>query len=119
MARHEAIFIEAECSQYNQKFYLRYDYAADDVWVQTYGVKEKERSAHASGQSRSIDMSQTRTGPQYRCPYCGNEDIVRCGACGKLKCHDSSSKWFRCNCGNSGEISGRIRSMSGSVGNAQ
>ena len=45
MARHEAIFIEAECSQYNQKFYLRYDYAADDVWVQTYGVKEKERSA--------------------------------------------------------------------------
>lgn len=66
MARHEAIFIEAECSQYNQKFYLRYDYAADDVWVQTYGVKEKERSARTSGQSRSIDMSQTRTGPQYR-----------------------------------------------------
>lgn len=50
MARHEAIFIEAECSQYNQKFYLRYDYAADDVWVQTYGVKEKERSARTSGQ---------------------------------------------------------------------
>ena len=44
MAKHEAVFIEAECSQYNQKFYLRYDYAADDVWVQTYGVKEKERS---------------------------------------------------------------------------
>lgn len=43
MAKHEAVFIEAECSQYNQKFYLRYDYAADDVWVQTYGVKEKER----------------------------------------------------------------------------
>lgn len=41
MAKHEAVFIEAECSQYNQKFYLRYDYAADDVWVQTYGVKEK------------------------------------------------------------------------------
>ena len=77
MAKHEAVFIEAECSQYNQKFYLRYDYAADDVWVQTYGVKEKERSARASGQSRSIDMSQTRTGPQYRCPYCGNEQFDR------------------------------------------
>ena len=58
-------------------------------------------------------------GSMRPCPYCGNEDIVRCGACGKLKCHDSSSKWFRCSCGNSGEISGRIRSMSGSVGNAQ
>ena len=69
MARHEAIFIEAECSQYNQKFYLRYDYAADDVWVQTYGVKEKERSARTSGQSRSIDMSQTVSS---RAPHSGS-----------------------------------------------
>ena len=74
MARHEAVFIEAECIEYNQKFYLRFDYAADDMWVQTYGVKEKERSARTSGGSRSIDMSQTRIGPQYKCPYCGNPD---------------------------------------------
>lgn len=119
MAKHEAVFIEAECSQYNQKFYLRYDYAADDVMGANIWSKRKRTFSSCIGQSRSIDMSQTRTGPQYRCPYCGNEDIVRCGACGKLKCHDSSSKWFRCSCGNSGEISGRIRSMSGSVGNAQ
>ena len=119
MARHEAVFIEAECIEYNQKFYLRFDYAADDMLVQTYGVKEKERSARTSGGSRSIDMSQTRIGPQYKCPYCGNDSIVRCGACGQLKCHDSAKTWFRCSCGHSGEIRGTIQSMSGSVGKAQ
>lgn len=118
MARHEAVFMDITCSAYRQKFYLRYDYAADDMWVLTYGVKEKERSTQMTGSSQSIDMSQTRTGPQYRCPYCGNVGIVKCGACGQLVCHDESDR-FQCICGHRGVITGRIRAVSGYTGKAQ
>lgn len=47
----------------------------------------------------------------YLCPYCGNTSIVKCGQCGSVCCNVTDSTFFRCKCGHSGEISGRIQSL--------
>lgn len=47
----------------------------------------------------------------YSCPHCGNTSIVKCGQCGRVCCNQTGSSFFRCLCGHSGEISGKIKSL--------
>lgn len=103
-------FLEAKCGKSGKIFYPRYDLGADDCWVLTYGQKELPRGTKANGSAGlSIKISKRRVGPQYKCPWCGNTDFVRCGNCGRITCHDGKSNKFHCeHCGNSGEISGVI-----------
>jgi len=42
----------------------------------------------------------------YRCPICGNKDIVRCGKCHNITCYDGSGSFTCAYCGNSGRVSG-------------
>ena len=98
-------FLEAKCAVCGKTFYPRYDLAADDCWVLTYGVKELPTGMDSS----NININRRRTGPQYKCPWCGNTDFVRCGRCGKITCHDANKDTFSCvHCGNTGKISGVI-----------
>ena len=118
----EAVFIPVKCRETKKMFYARYDFAADDRWVLTYGIPEDKMSDSCnekSGKIGKVDVANGRTGPQYCCPYCGNIHFVKCGICGKLVCWGNES-WFRCvYCGHSGEIQGVIQEQDGEGGTAQ
>lgn len=103
-------FLEAKCVKFGEIFYPRYDLGADDSWVLTYGQKNLPIGQKTSGDGElRFNITKMRVGPQYKCPWCGNTDFVRCGKCGKITCHDSRSDDFSCvHCGNSGKISGSI-----------
>lgn len=107
-------FLKAKCASTNRDFYIRHDFAADDRWVLTYGVKELPGGENVSGAGMEVDYTTARTGPQYKCPYCGMKNFVRCGKCGKYTCHPggAENKYFKCaHCGHEGEISGYITSV--------
>ena len=100
-------FLKMKCANNGQNFYARHDFAADDRWVLTYGVKELPIGENVGGAGMEVDYTAVRTGPQYKCPHCGNIQFVRCGACGEYTCHPigREHKNFKCaHCGNEGEI---------------
>lgn len=103
-------FLEAKCEHTKKTFYPRYDLAADDCWVLTYGVKSlPEGESSDSEPDDSLNVRDYRIGPQFKCPWCGNDVYVRCGSCKKLTCHKNGDKSFTCaNCGKSGEITGSL-----------
>ena len=50
------------------------------------------------------------------CPNCGCTSFVKCSKCGELTCHPLGGSTFKCAvCGNEGNVSGHIKSMSGST----
>lgn len=79
MARNEAVILPVNCVSAHKTYYARYDYAYDGVWVLSYGLKEVPSDGVGSSVSgiAKIDISNSRTGPQYKCPYCGNRMFVR------------------------------------------
>lgn len=103
-------FLEAKCLKTRKLFYPRYDLGADDYWVLTYGEKTLPAGHSAAGaQGPRFNIPRRRVGPQYKCPWCGDTDFVRCGRCHNLTCHDAGSKDFTCaHCGNTGKITGTI-----------
>lgn len=116
MAKHEAIFIPVNCISSHRTFYARYDYAYDNTWVLTYGLKTlpSESSGNIMSTNMSkIDVSNARVGPQYKCPYCGNRSFVHCGKCHKLTCYSGTGNFTCDHCGNIGEVSGVIDSLEG------
>ena len=117
MAKNEAVILNVNCARTHREFYARYDFAYDGVWVLTYGLKDMpsdtSNSSGGGGLSK-IDLSNSRIGPQYKCPYCGNKEFVHCGKCKKLTCYSGSGRFVCDHCGGSGEINGTIDSLEGS-----
>lgn len=116
MAKNEAIILSVNCLRTHRTFFARYDFAYDGVWVLTYGSKDVPSNisgSSGSGELFRIDLSNSRTGPQYRCPYCGNTGFVCCGKCKKLTCYSGSGNFVCNHCGNTGEVSGAIDSLEG------
>lgn len=101
-------FLEVRCSETKKPFFARFDYAADDTWALTYGVRNLPAGESVSSGSSQQDISNLRVGPQYRCPDCGSVDFVRCGACGKQTCYKGTGLFHCAYCGNSGEVKGTI-----------
>lgn len=122
MAKNEAVILPINCVRTHRTFYARYDYAYDGVWVLTYGLKDIPsdgiEQSSGGGMSR-IDLSNSRTGPQYKCPHCGNTEFVRCGRCGKLTCYSGSGNFTCDHCSNTGEVSGTIDSLEGNKRRSQ
>lgn len=104
-------FLEVKCSKTKKTFYARFDYAADDIWALTYGVTSLPAGEKVSAGSSQQDISRMRTGPQYKCPYCGSTSFVRCGACKKLTCYDESGHFDCAYCPNSGSVTGHIEKI--------
>ena len=106
----DLFFLEAKCKTSGKAFYPRYDFAADDYWVLTYGEKTLPAGERVStSPSSQFTIGRRRVGPQYKCPWCGNTDFVKCGGCGKITCNPISSKEFSCaHCGRNGKITGTI-----------
>lgn len=117
----KAVFVPAKCSITNRDYYVRYDYGADGRWVLTYGVVPTDINPAERNNSpiTSIDLSNSRTGPQFKCPHCGNRDFVKCGRCGELTCYDGSGSFTCKHCGNQGKVTGHIKDLTGSTGKAQ
>ncbi len=105
-------FLDAKCAKNGSPFYIRYDLAADGVWVMSYGVKELPSGEGTSSGSSKEDVSNSRIGPQYKCPSCGNRNFVECNNCKKLTCYDNSGRFTCKHCGRSGTVSGYITSIS-------
>lgn len=117
MEKNEAVLMSVKCSRTHKSFFARYDRAYDGVYVLTYGLKEAPQDVSGSsgeeGGEVKIDLSNSRTGPQYKCPYCGAVGFVRCGSCGKLTCYDYSGHFTCEHCGSAGSVEGTIASLSG------
>ncbi len=114
--------MDIRCAHSKQLFHQRYDFAADDKWALTYGIKDTEFMGMADNMPRGtqkVDFAKMRTGPQYKCPYCGNKDFVRCGKCHALTCYDDSGVFTCAFCGHSGRVTGVIDSLEGTQGEAQ
>lgn len=121
MAKNEAVFYELRCENNKREFYARYDFAADDQWVLTRGVKKENMepgTSFDSGKS-TLNISQARMGPQYKCPYCGNRSFVQCGKCGKFTCYCGEGLFHCAYCGQEGKVSGSIEEVDGRSGRAQ
>lgn len=116
MAKNEVVILPVKCVKTHRTFYARYDFAYDGVWVLTYGLKDMPSDTSSSSGSSGIskiDLSNSRIGPQYKCPYCGNMEFVLCGKCKKLTCYSGSGRFACDHCGNTGEVSGIIESLEG------
>lgn len=115
MAKNEAVILPVKCVSSHNTFYARYDYAYDGVWVLTYGLKSAPSDASESSSTgiTKINLGNSRTGPQYKCPYCGNTEFVRCGKCRKLTCYSGRGTFHCEHCGHSGEVTGYIESLEG------
>lgn len=116
-------FIKAYCVNEHKPFYMRYDYAADDCWARTYGIKELTLSDSKSltNSASDFDISNSRIGPQYKCPWCGNKRFWRHGACGSINCWDGRLNNVTCgNCGVTCTLGdGVVTTLSGTSGNGQ
>lgn len=122
MAKNEAVFLSINCIDTHSRFYARYDFSYDEMWVLSYGVKEIPQDTLGncnSVESAKIDLLKSRIGPQYKCPFCGNKEFVRCGKCAKLTCY-SGMGMFKCDyCGNTGNVDGTIGIIEGDKANSQ
>lgn len=116
-------FIKAFCGNTRKPFYMRYDYAADDCWVRTYGVKELSLKDSSSLDSKmtDFDISNSRIGPQYKCPWCGNKSFWQHSACGNITCWDRHANDVVCGeCGASCTLGeGAVTNLRGTSGNGQ
>ena len=118
--------MKAHCSVHKKVFYIRYDLGADDVWCESYGLKELPPEYHGeegSGSS-SLDISNSRVGPMYKCPWCGNRSWWRHGSnssCQAISCYDGEAKNVVCGaCGTRCTLGGgHVVSITGSKGSGQ
>ena len=98
MAITDAVCIPAKCGKTSRDFYMMYYKAFDGKWVLTYG-----------------------TGPQYKCPHCGQKYTFKCWNCGKSTCYDGDDHDGRevvcAHCGESGVF--RTVSSGGGGGKAK
>jgi len=86
----DAVCVPAKCGKGGRDFYMMYYRSYDNKWVLTYGRKELPHDSGFSGgtSSISVDLTPTRTGPQYKCPHCGEKYTFICWNCGKRTCYD-------------------------------
>ena len=118
----DGVYLPAKCGQTRKDFYMIYYKSYDNKWVLTYGKKEKPVSSGIGSSSVTVKLSPLRTGPQYRCPYCGERFTFTCWNCGKKTCYDGDNHDGReviCgHCGKSGVFrsggkGGGVRDISG------
>ena len=65
-------------------------------------------------ESSSVQMQGSFKG-DTTCPFCGNDNYVKCGTCGRLTCYETSTGKFICAaCGIHGTITGTIHDLDGS-----
>lgn len=69
----DAVCIPAKCGKTSRDFYMMYYKAFDGKWVLTYGKKELPRSSGGAGNAVAVKLDSVRTGPQYKCPHCGQK----------------------------------------------
>ena len=103
----DAVCIPAKCGKSGRDFYMVYYKAFDGKWVLTYGKKDLPgQSGTGRTNSVSVDMSSVRTGPQFKCPHCGETHTFTCWNCGKRTCYDGDNHDGRevvcAHCGKSG-----------------
>lgn len=113
----DAFCIPAKCGKSGRDFYMMYYKAFDGKWVLTYGRKElPHQTSSGAGGSVEVNLTPMRTGPQYKCPHCGEKYTFTCWNCGKRTCYDGDSHDGReVTCAHCGK-SGVFRSNSGGGG---
>ena len=113
----DAVCIPAKCGRSGRDFYMMYYKSFDDKWVLTYGKKEMPYlGGMQKKNSVAVDLTPMRTGPQYKCPHCGEKYTFTCWNCGKRTCYDGDNHDGReVTCAHCGK-SGVFRSNNSGVG---
>ena len=96
-------------------------------WVRTYGVKELTLSDATSltSETSDFDISNSRIGPQYKCPWCGNKRFWKHtsghNSCDNITCWDGKTNDVTCgSCGTNCTLGGGpVTTLSGTSGNGQ
>ena len=115
----QAKYITAGCIKVRSDFKIRLE-CEDGNWCIVYATKllpeDFKKTARSPKSELQVDGG-IYTGNSYSCPYCGNRDIVKCSSCGGITCYNGNGM-FECKfCGNAGEVSGAIESLSVESGN--
>ena len=112
----KAGILPARCCKNGEEFEIVLGYEKGSLTM-IEGRKIKPGSGSKKG-GLGDDGTQTMNlsdgilwGSDYHCPVCGNRNIVRCDACGRITCYDDSGT-FRCSwCQNAGKVEGAIKSI--------
>ena len=122
------VFVKAYCGSTKQPYYIRYDKAADGAWVESYGLKElppADASSFSGSNAIGIDVSSARTGPQFKCPWCGNRSYWKHSSdpnCQSVNCWDGKTM-SNLPCGKCGKLcslgTSTIQTLDGSGGRGQ
>ena len=110
--------ISARCAKTKQLFGVTFRQMKSEEWHAYWAFPLSEARDQFEGYSNAqisgkilIDSSS-----YPGCPYCKSMSYARCGRCTKLSCWVPGEKAFSCPwCGSTGEVSGTITQLSGSV----
>jgi hypothetical protein len=115
--------VEAQCTKSGRKFYILFEQADDGGWKLRGSLDESTVPTISNGSLRTKIQSNLVSGSiDWRglaCPHCSTSHIAKCGQCGRLSCHPSGKQGapFQCAwCGNTGNLSGYIKTLDGSRG---
>jgi hypothetical protein len=107
------MFAGMVCSSKGQPAVIRFRWNGD-----AYGAlgasKQRPGSVIPANGNGPVRAAFNVTPDYTGCPHCGADNFVRCGRCQELSCYDTSWEIFHCpRCGNSGQVTGTIDSVSG------
>jgi len=107
------LYMAARCRRDGRDFVIRLE-CARGQWVAANGSPTAPWGE--SGADTVDTPGGIAPGPDYSCPYCSANNFVCCGRCGRMTCWSGTSSFVCRYCGNSGNVSGGITSVSTFVG---
>jgi len=107
-----AVIALSKCAKKKKAFGIRFE-KEKRHWVYTWAFPINEKTAHREQYDATRISGKLVEGTEYPgCPHCGARGFFYCN-CGKLNCWDGESWKATCAwCGNTGELTNGIDSIS-------
>lgn len=106
--------VPARCEKTREGFGIRFEERRPRFWAATWAFRTDDRTSKLEGyESTKIEGSFDIDSAFPNCPRCTVKGLFQCGDCQKVSCGPRDLRRAVCGwCGNSGPISGSIRSLS-------
>lgn len=103
----------ARCAKCKRAFSIKLEPRPDGGYNMTATRPLTATASQAGGPGRSMEIKTLYTGSLFHCPFCGNQSVMKCSACGGLTCLATGEKEETCAwCCRNGKIGGSIRELS-------